>query len=75
MEAVHRLGATETWNRILAFVQRLRERHPDLRRYRVYHALIGSTVPKDAEMIEEDFKGDDSVELFLESLARGIENE
>ncbi|MBI3634371.1 MAG: hypothetical protein HY228_02005 [Candidatus Yonathbacteria bacterium] len=47
----------------------LEDTYPDASKYRLYHLLIGSTIPADAkETLIFDFEGEDSIEKFIESL-------
>lgn len=57
----------ERVRQVTVFAGTLKEKYPDFQRWRVYHALIGST-PGTSNLIEGDFPGEDSVVNFLESL-------
>jgi hypothetical protein len=50
-----------------AYQSHLEQKYPNVRRYRIFHELIGSS-EDDPDMIREDFPGEDSVELFIDSL-------
>lgn len=57
---------TRIHNEILQFAQRIEEKYSDCRKYRLFHILIGSTVPSNCD--KTDFEGEDSVNSFLDSL-------
>lgn len=55
---------------LILFVKGLREKYPNWKNWLAYHKLVGSSPPEsdEEEMVYEDFPGEDSVVLFLESL-------
>lgn len=56
-------------DRQVTFAGQLREKYPDWKKRRAYHALVESTMPESGtDVIEEDFPGEDSVTEFLQSL-------
>ena len=59
-------GPVETQNRILAEVQKLESKYPDLRTYALYHLLIGSTPPDGIQNF--DLPGGE-IEKFIRALA------
>jgi hypothetical protein len=50
-----------------------REKYPDIRDYRLVHALIGSTPAPGTEKF--DLPGEDSVQVFIQSLAEHVSKE
>ena len=54
-----------THSRIVCFAEKLRRRYPDCRRYRFYHALVGST-PSEAQD-RDDFPNNE-IAAFVASL-------
>lgn len=70
-DVLERVDILEFQEKMIAFTAKIRKRHPDYDRYRCYHKLIGSTLPEnDSNIIEDDFKGEDSVVAFLENLLK-----
>lgn len=67
-----KVGTRVFMDRMYNFAQELQAKYPrDFKKRRVYHALIGSTLPEgEPDVIEEDFPGEDSVVGFLKSLAQ-----
>lgn len=57
-------------DRVVPFAQHLQKSYPDYLRWRAYHALARSTIlpEHEADVIEDDFPGDDSIVKFLQSL-------
>lgn len=66
--AMRRMDIRDYSKGIENFTAHLREKYPDYNIRRAYHVLIGSTMDPDADIIEEDFPGEDSVESFLQNL-------
>jgi len=56
----------EIYSRIFEFSKYLEEKYPDCKKYRLFHVLIGSSIPKECD--KSDFEGDDSILSFLDSL-------
>lgn len=67
--AIQQLGAEVFSVRIKEQSDKLLVKYSDTNRRFWYHAMIMSTPPKTVDIIE-DFPGEDSVERFLESLAK-----
>jgi len=55
---------------IKSFYDRLKVKYPDFNSHRILHVLIGSMGPSNSKITEDDFPGDDSVENFVNDLAR-----
>lgn len=54
---------------IVIFTEHLKKKYPNYSKYRMYHKLISSTVPKSMYgIIEGDFPGEYSIEKFIEHL-------
>ena len=53
---------------IVSRVKYLRDKYPNYPKYRVYHIISGSTPSPDLEVLEDDFPGEDSIEVFLNHL-------
>jgi hypothetical protein len=57
----------EFQNKLVKYIKDIRLKYPNFDNYVLYHILIGSTVPDDITLIEDDFPWDDSVENFLKN--------
>ena len=53
---------------LISFVSKVRDKHPDWRKWLVLHVLIDSSPPDDVELIKDDFPGEDSAVGFLKSV-------
>lgn len=54
---------------IVDFDERLKTKYgDDVRKYRLWHLMVGSTPDPDKTMIETDFAGEDSIEQFIRNL-------
>jgi len=51
------------------FARDLEQKYPDAHSRRLWHLLIGSTLPPGMEMGMEDYPGEDSIIQFIEGLA------
>lgn len=47
------------------FEERLGKKYSDVRKYEMFHALIGSSITKAMALTHDDFPGEDSVEEFV----------
>ncbi len=54
---------------IFPFAIMLKEKHPDYYSCRLYHLLIGSSIPPDLKITRFDFPGEDSIQKFIENLS------
>lgn len=61
-------GSPEKYGRMVKFARKLQSKYPDVKRRKLYHAMIGSSVEEMYD-IDEDFPGEDSIVTFLENLA------
>jgi len=65
MKGVNRI---EAYTEIGKFAQHLKATHEDWNKYQLYHVLAMSTPDYSLSTITEDFKGEDSIVKFLNSL-------
>ncbi len=81
-EILHKLIArsgddfTEIENLQTDLVQKVRDlesKYPNAVRYGMFHIMGGSTIPENLPALYDDFPGDDSVEKFLNDLAKKYE--
>lgn len=56
---------TEFQDKLIKYIKDIKLKYPNFNNYVLFHILIGSTVPDDITLIEDDFPWDDSVEKFL----------
>jgi hypothetical protein len=64
-------GNFEYYLELVAFSEKLEKKYPNAReKYIIFHDLIGSGVWSTSEVIYDDFPGEDSVEKFVEYLAK-----
>jgi hypothetical protein len=56
----------EIYLRIFEFSKYLEGKYPECKKYRLFHVLIGSSIPKECD--KSDFEGNDSILSFLDSL-------
>ena len=69
VNAVITKGKTEEYTDIVAdHAKYLKRKYPNYLECELYHALVGSTIPKDFKITQEDFPGEDSIEAFVETL-------
>lgn len=52
---------------IVKFAKEIQSKYPDYQNYKIYHFLIGSSLPKEGNFKDEDFPGEDSIVSFLNS--------
>ncbi len=52
---------------IVEFSKKIQLKYPDYQNYKIYHFLIGSSLPEEGNFKEEDFPSEDSIVKFLNS--------
>lgn len=55
----------KSYKSLLNFVKKLQEKYPDYQNYKIYHFLIGSSLPEKGNFKNGDFPGEDSIVNFL----------
>jgi len=70
-DVLKHMDVLEFNEKMMAFIEKIKENYPNYKRYRCFHKLIGSSGTEDMpNIIDKDFEGENSIVSFLEELLK-----